>query len=241
MDLSNGLTFRISETYEFPEARDSAQYPTPVSEYDRSNRTIVTFPVYRVAVLLFQSYETNVDYICRFLHVPTVRSLLKTVYLRLNLGEDVQPGQAALLLAIFALAAFFYRTSEISEVATTEQESIQFSKYLCKSALDVLDYSRRITSGTVEDVQAYILMTFATFHLDGFSARGRFLSAAAISIARDLRLHLVDAEPELPAEGETGARNLVDREVKRRVFWMIHLQTGMLIFLSEIQSIFIYL
>lgn len=132
------------------------------------------------------------------------------------------PGQAALVLSLFALAAYFYQPFAHSEVATTEKDAHHLCKLLSRGALDVLDYSRRNTSGTLEDVQAYILMSLVTYHLDGFSARGRLLSTTALSIARELRLHQLDAENESSAtENETDPRSLVDREVKRRVFWHI--------------------
>ena len=199
----------------------SLRFPTPVSEYDQRNRTIVKFPEYEVAVLLFQSYESANDHFCRILHMPTIRSLMNTFYLRLNQTETVLPGQAALLLSIFALAAYFYQPSESSNVVTNEEDRVHLSKVLSKGALDVLDYSRRNTSGTLEDIQAHILMSLATFHLDGFSARGRILFATAASLARDLRLHRLDADPESSAEKKTDVRAMIDREAKRRAFWYI--------------------
>lgn len=219
--LSNGLAFRLLSVHEILETRTYVQYSTPISEHDRPRDTVVLFPAYRVAVLLFQSYESNVDHVCRILHIPTVRSSLKTFYLRLHQNEPVPPGQAALLLSIFAIAAFFCQTSENSEVATSEQDAVHLSKVLGKGAFDVLDYSRRNTSGTLDDIQAYILMSFITFHLDGFSARGRLLPTVAASIARDLRLHRLDADLESSAAKDTSVRALIDREVKRRVFWYI--------------------
>ncbi|KAI1371645.1 hypothetical protein F4677DRAFT_435290 [Hypoxylon crocopeplum] len=207
--LSHGLTFIIRSAHEVLGAQPSASGDT------------VIFPPYRAALLLLQSYESNLDYMCRILHLETIRSLIKTIYLRINQGESAPPGQAALLLSIFALSAFFYEPFENSEVATTEQDAVHFSNVMSKGALDVLDYSRRNTSGTLEDVQAYILMSFVTFHLDGFSARGRILSTTAASLARDLRLHRLDAADEYPPENEPNVRVLIDREVKRRVFWSI--------------------
>ena len=207
--------------YAILESRTFPQRSTPVSEYGRSNETIVKFPEYKVAALLFQSFESSVDHLARIVHIPTVRSLVKTFYLRLTQGEFVSSGQAALLLSIFALAAFFYQPSNDSEVATSEQDAVHLSKILSKGALDVLDYSRRNTSGTLEDIQAYVFMSFVIFHMDGFSARGRLLSTTAALIARDLRLHQLDANPNSPAGNETGVRTLIDREVRRRVFWMI--------------------
>ncbi|KAI1774854.1 hypothetical protein F4818DRAFT_441679 [Hypoxylon cercidicola] len=221
--LSSSLTVRISNTFEVLQGQPSTQIPTsaPDTYWTSNNDTVVTFPVYRVAVLLFESYESRVNHMCRILHTPTVRSLIKTFYSRLSQREPVPLGQAALLLSLFALSAFFYHPFQGSEVATTEQEAVSLSKSLSKGALDVLDHSRRITSGALEDIQAYILMSFVTFHLDGFSARGRILSTAAASIARDLRLHRLDAADEQTAENEPSVRVLIDREIKRRVFWHI--------------------
>lgn len=138
---------------------------------------------------------------------------MRAVYSQITQNEPVVPGQAALLLSIFALAAYFYRPSVYSEVATSQQDVVHISKMFSREALDVLDYSRRATSGTLEDVQAYILMSFVTFHLDGFSARGRILSTTALSIARELRLHRLDADNESSAtENETSPCSLVDRK-----------------------------
>jgi hypothetical protein len=158
---------------------------------------------------------------CRVLHIPTVRSLVKTFYLRISQNESVLPGQAALLLSLFALSAFFYRPFDNSPVATTEHDAVHLSKFWSKGALDVLDHSHRNTSGSLEDIQASILMSYVTYHLDGFSARGRHLSTAAASIARDLRLHRLDADNESPTERETSLHVLIDRKAKRRVFWHI--------------------
>ena len=193
---------------------------TPTSFTDYNRPTSVTFPEYKAAVQLFETYEANVDHVCRILHVPTVRSLIKTFYLRIHENKSVLLGQAAFLLSIFALSAFFYQPFENSEVATTDRDAVLLSRLWSKAALDVLDHSHRETSGTLEDVQAYILMSYVTYHLDGFSARYRRLSAAAASTARDLCLHRLDADDAAPRE-QANLRTLIDQEVKRRVFWHI--------------------
>ncbi|KAI1478541.1 hypothetical protein F4774DRAFT_385197, partial [Daldinia eschscholtzii] len=216
--LSYGLVFRIGKIHEIHRAEASAH--DTIEGYPSVN-TIVTFPAYREATLLFQNFESHLDHMCRILHIPTIRSLIKTVYMRLGQGEPIPLGQAGLLLSIFALSAFFYRCSENSDIASDEQEAVHLSKVIGKAALDVLDYSRRNTSGTFEDVQAHIFMSLLYFHLDGFSARGRLLSTMAASMARDLRLHRLDAADERPAEKEAGVRALIDLEVRRRVFWHI--------------------
>lgn len=162
------------------------------------------------------------DHLCRILHIPTVWSLVTTVYLQINDSNKISPGLAALLLSIFAIAAYFYKPYGTSEIASTKKNAIHLSKAFSKCALDALDYSRRNTSGTLEDVQAHILMSFVSYHLDGFSSRGRLLSTTATALARELRLHQLDAENELSTAGhQFNVRSMIDREVKRRVFWHI--------------------
>lgn len=173
-----------------------------------------------MATQLFQNYETAVDQGCRILHIPTVRSLIKNFYLRMHQGDPVNLGHAALVLSILAISAYFYAPFENSKVATTQQDASSLSTVLCKAALDVLDHSRRNTSGCLEDIQANILMSFVTYHLDGFSARGRMLTTSATAIARDLRLHRLD-DDNSQNEKDVSVRELIDREVKRRVFWHI--------------------
>lgn len=203
------------------DVQTSQQGPTSTAEYSQRPGIVVIFPTYRVAVLLFDNFETNVDHVCRILHNPSIRSLMRTFYLQVSQNEPILPCEAALLLSIFALSSYFYPPSDNSEVAATDRDAVCLSHIWTKGALDILDDSRRNTSGTLQDVQAYILLSYVAYHVDGLSARSRFLTAAAASIARDLRLHRLDAAQGLSTEPETNPRSLVDREVKRRVFWHI--------------------
>lgn len=212
--LSNELSFRIRSVPDILK-------PTQVSGYDQRNERIITFPDYKTAAMLFQYHEAAGDLFVRILHIPTMRSLMKTLYLKLQQGDPIPIGQAALLLSILALAAFFYEPPDGPQPSTNTQDFLQLSKVFSKGALDILDYSRRNTSGTLEDVQAYIFMTVVTIHLDGFSARGRFLATSAATMARDLGLHRLDADWGSSSSKETSIRDLIDREVKRRVFWFI--------------------
>jgi hypothetical protein len=169
-------------------------------------------------VALLENYVANVNHVCRVLHVPTLRSLVHALYVRLARGDTpLQLDQAALCLSLFAISAFFYPPSEGSVVATTERDTVSLSVFWTNAALDVLDYSSRTASRTLMDIQAMILLMFATFHLDGFSARVRLLHTRALDIARDLRLHRIDAEQQDTSVPQP--RVLLDLEVKRRVFW----------------------
>jgi hypothetical protein len=208
-------TPKIIETYIHPSQL------TQASGNSNSNRVAIIFPEYRVAMLLFENYLTNVDHMCRILHVPSVRSLIRTIYLMIGQGAFIPPSQAALLLAIFALSSFFYQSYDNSEVASTEHEAVELSKFWSRYTLDVLSHSTRSTPGSLEDIQAFIVMTYVTKHLIGPSSRDLLLSTTAASIARNLRLHRLDSNDESLIESAISPRDLIDREVKRRVFWHI--------------------
>lgn len=215
--LSYGMTFQICSTREIRTSFSSGVLPNT----NQTNGIVVLFPTFKAANLLFRSFESHLDQMCSIVHIPTTRILVRTLCLKLSQGEPVPHGQVALLLSIFALSAFFYQPSENSEVAATEQDAVSLSKALCKGALDVLDQSRRNSSESLEDIQAYIIMSLIIFHLDGLSTRGRLMLTTAASIARILRLNRLDAEADNPSRCEPDVCTSIDREVKRRVFWHI--------------------
>ncbi|KAK3048966.1 hypothetical protein LTR09_009620 [Extremus antarcticus] len=161
-----------------------------------SNGTIVfvALPPYRVTVLLFESFVATVEHVCYILHNASMRALFKSFYLGLTHKEPVVPSHAALTLPMLSLAAFFYQPFDASEIATTESECLQLSAVWGQCALRAMSHSQHATAGTLEDVQAHILMTYVAF-MEGFST---------------LRHHHM---------GILSA--MIDREIKRRVFWHI--------------------
>lgn len=180
-------------------------------------RASIAFPPFHVANLLFDNFEKTIDHVCYVLHNPTLQTLIRTAYLRIHQNEVFPPGQAALLLSVFSLSAFFYPVTAKSEVATTILEATHLSKIWATAALDMLNSSQHQTSGSLEDVQAYIIMSFVTYHVDGFSARNRYIAAMAASMAKDLGLHRLDANAPDPLNVSA----LINERVKRRVFWHI--------------------
>ncbi|TRX92174.1 hypothetical protein FHL15_007041 [Xylaria flabelliformis] len=215
--LSSGLTLTIRSVDDIINLEGSLRNTSLISE--ESLKNIVVFPAYKTAVILFDCFETHVDHMCRILNLPIVRSLMKSVYTRINQNEYVPPGQAALLLALFALSAFFHQPTRSAEFQAVGNDTTYLSKFWSRGALDMLDHSRRNTSGTLEDVQALILMSYVTYHLDGFSARYRHLLATAVSMAQDLGMHRLDSDDRALKSDTSSLRALIDHEVKRRVYW----------------------
>ncbi|KAI1747076.1 fungal-specific transcription factor domain-containing protein [Xylaria castorea] len=216
--LSNGLAFTICSVDYILNSQGNSQHIFSTCE-ERLSKTTVVLPTYKTAVILVDCFEAHVDHMCRILYLPIVRSLMKSVYTRINQDGSVLPGQVALLLALFALSAFFYQPTSTAEVLAIGNDTTYLSKFWSRGALDVLEHSRRNTSGTLEDVQALILMSYVTYHLDGFSARYRHLLAIAVSMAQDLGLHRLDSNDCAPKNDSSSLRVLIDHEVKRRVYW----------------------
>ncbi|KAF2451795.1 hypothetical protein P171DRAFT_478819 [Karstenula rhodostoma CBS 690.94] len=212
-DMSDSLEYEIIS---LSEILASSSY----NQDKNSTRSVIRLPPFGTGSLLLHTYETKLLSICPIVYIPTIRSLLRTTYLRLKDPALISPSSVAVLSALFALGAFFCDPSSTSEIATTEADSIALSKAFSRNALDLLDHSRRTSSGTLEDVQAYILMSLALSHIDGFSARSRMLFSSALCMARDLRLHRLD-KSESSADAPYDARLLVEKEIKRRVFWYI--------------------
>ncbi|ETS83553.1 hypothetical protein PFICI_05429 [Pestalotiopsis fici W106-1] len=217
---SKGLTFGFGSTQEICQAQarpddwlSSMQLATLISSR-------IVFPSYSAAVLLLDSYERSVDYVCHVLHLPSTRAMMRTAYLRLGRQETIAPGQAAVLLAVFAFSVYFYEAAPASEVATGERDALALCRHWSKGAMDILDYSQRHSTGSLEDVQACVIMSYVTYYLEGMSKKGRMLMASAVAIARDLRLNRLDAEDDVVhKDDERTAQAVICQEVKRRIFW----------------------
>ena len=180
----------------------------------------VWLPAQDEAVLLFENYVKNIDYIQHVVYPPLVHIILDDVYTRIVEHQPVGSSHVALLLSIFASAAYYWTSrSDYVSLFFTLQEANQASLLWSKAALDVLEHSRRTTSGSIEDVQATIILSFLALNLEGFSARSRSLMTTALVTARNLGLHMLDAQNE-ERQGHTRERG-IEVEVKRRVWWHI--------------------
>lgn len=169
------------------------------------------------ALALLEHFRVYVDHTVRVLHMPTLRKMIEGVYKALGSGQPVASGQAALMLAVFTMSMYFSLPGVDELSGTDDPENFTLAKAWAKGALDVLDHSRRTSSGSLEDAQASILMSFVLFHYDGLSARGRAMVTNAVAVGRDLRLHLID-DWDVP-DSEFTVEQRIDREIKRRVWW----------------------
>lgn len=145
--------------------------------------------------------------------------MMDDIYSKVQDAEQLVSGQLALLLTILASAAAIYQyfptqvPPEISEAVASHA-----SLFWTNAALEMLDISRRIYEGRIEDIQATILLSFLMYHLEGPSVRTRGLFHSALCIARDLSLHRLDGSGN-QSSGIQTCEDRVHAEIKRRVIW----------------------
>jgi hypothetical protein len=67
----------------------------------QSAHSMIRLPPFNKASLLLQTYETKLLSICPIVHMPTIRSLLRTTYLRIHDPTLVLPSSVAILYRTF--------------------------------------------------------------------------------------------------------------------------------------------
>ncbi|KAI1619879.1 hypothetical protein EDD37DRAFT_196347 [Exophiala viscosa] len=205
---SEKIGFRTSPAHDIVHANGPN-----VSHLPSSLKSVLLPPKDEASILM----DFYFDYLSGLQHVlceHTVRRIKETLYSNLEQGLPVVHSHAALLLIIFACSTALcsYHTGEMSRLYSLAVAS-QVSLVWVKGALDVLDHARRTTEGSIEDIQAFILMTFFLYHLEGLSTRARRAFAAAIVTARELGLHKLDAV------ASSRHADPAEIEIKRRVWW----------------------
>ncbi|KAK5193792.1 hypothetical protein LTR99_005979 [Exophiala xenobiotica] len=170
---------------------------------------------------LLDYYVKYVDELQHVVFMPQVRKLMDTLYANVDQGLLTPPSHVALILTILATsAALSSHQSGDCRLLSPPSVAAHASLVWANSALEVLEFSRRTTAGGLEDIQASILMAFLLHHVEGFSARSRRLFAGAISTARDLGMHRLDATSGPSADPKKSV-DPVDVEIQRRVWWHV--------------------
>ena len=150
-------------------------------------------------------------------HPDSVQKILDMVYTHPHTCNNCS--YIALLLAIFASVSHFWRPqSNGSLVFGSAEEASFMASVWSKAALDLLVYSRRTTSGSIEDVQAAIIVSIYVYNVRGFSGIFRSLHSAMITMARDFSLHKIDSPRGPKLYSDT---TFEEDETRRRIWWHI--------------------
>lgn len=179
----------------------------------------IWLPIKGEAISLLRYYMVNVDYLHPVLDPQAVESLINDVYSRPNIRVWANPAQIALLLSIFASTSYLWRGTKGEEtIFTCAKTASQMSAIWTKTALDVLEYSRRVGPGSIQDLQATIIISYLIHNARAHGALNRSLHAIALTMARDLALHLTDSTRKWKAEGDRPF-SPIEAEVRRRIWW----------------------
>jgi hypothetical protein len=175
--------------------------------------------------VLLNFYMDRIDYSQHVCHPATLFRQIDNIYRALDENQPLEIPHISLLLSIIGTAAYlmsilaFHGEPEpLSGLFANGDEANRAAMILTKATLDVYNHSLRVGTGTLADVQCGIISTFLLFHIEGFSPRVRFHSAALPIVARDLGLHKIDFSDQHDTKS---VEDLIELEMKRRVWWHV--------------------
>lgn len=129
------------------------------------------------ATWLLERYTEYIAFVHHVVHIPSTRLVLEDAYGQLLFGLNVVPCHVALLLSIFATTAYILEPKTADSLLLNQANAISCAIVWTKAALDILEYSYRNTHGSIEDVQATIILLFMFFNVEGSSPRFRAMSS----------------------------------------------------------------
>lgn len=180
----------------------------------------VHLPTKAEATSLFQYFLDNAQYLHPVIRPQSVEHIIDTVYMNQNTHVHGKPAHVALLLSIFASASHFWRTQQNKDlIFVSAKEAILMSSIWCNASLDILEYLRRTSSASIEDLQATIVISYVIYNAQGFSPVFRSLHSSMVMMARDLSLHKTDS-PQKKKETDTQP-SMVEDDIRRRIWWHI--------------------
>ncbi|RJE24526.1 hypothetical protein PHISCL_03113 [Aspergillus sclerotialis] len=179
----------------------------------------IKLPTKSEASSLLRCYLDKVHSLHPVVHPDSVQNIMDKVYRHPHIYNNCS--HIALLLSIFASVSHFWGPQSNGSLVFGSVEDASFmASVWSKAALDLLVYSRRTTPGSIEDVQAAIIVSFFVYNVRGFSTIFRSLHSAMITMARDLSLHKIDS----PRRGKPECYsdiNFKEDETRRRIWWHI--------------------
>jgi hypothetical protein len=135
------------------------------------------------AARLAQMYFSSTTYMFHVIHIPSVESLLDSTYEHLISQKTTNASHIALLLSIFAATSYVWSPDDLHFcLFSTVQEAHEQAKTWSKYAVDLIEYSCRVSEGSIELVRAIIIISFFIFNLEGVSVKYRSLVSTAITI-----------------------------------------------------------
>jgi hypothetical protein len=175
------------------------------------------------AIAMFEYYINNVDHIYHLIIHSHVRHMIDDIYANLHNHAHVNLHHLALLFSILALTSYFRPSSEGDPkcFGIPDQAETRTHEYtsMVGAALTQADY---LVYPTLEALQATVIIAhFLPTINTSSSIRAFFMHATIVSQARQLLMHCIDSPHCEEERRAVGSSDLVNLEVRRRVWWQI--------------------
>lgn len=179
----------------------------------------VWLPLYNEAKEIVDKYLADISYIHHVVHRPSLYALVDDLYRDIDGNRPIPLGHVTLLLAILANATFFWNDQDLRRpiFSSVDQANGQTPAWM-RTALEVLEHSRRKGTESLEDIQSLIILSFLLTNFVGITSQVRHFYVAATNLAMSLSLHRIDH----PKEGAPGfPPDSLPAEMGRRVWWYL--------------------
>lgn len=217
MEQSSLLKYELEfRTCHIQEAFGAAQTVHPVSPIKKC----IWLPLRDEMQTIAEKYISDLTHMHHVVHTPSLVLMIDDLYHNLKESRPIGIGQVSLVLAVLAITTSFWTERDMHHdiFASTEEANAQSTQWM-KLAMEVLEYSRFKHLESLEDVQAMVILIFATTNLVGIASQARHLVSTAISVAKELSMHRVDHPDnsgfDVPSPSSARA------EVYRRVWWYL--------------------
>ncbi|KAH8689888.1 hypothetical protein BGW36DRAFT_307264 [Talaromyces proteolyticus] len=204
-----------------------ANLPTPLASF---------LPRESEAILLFNYYTNNIDYVYHVIVPDRTLSQITTIYQNVHTNSTVNLNHLALLFSITAAAHYFRNMGSFNSSKEDEREAEKKCREFTTLVGAALTQSNYLNYPTVEGIQATIIICHCVSNLGQEPAiRAYFVHGTMISQGRQLGLHRIDSVQSKECRKRNGY-DPVELELKRRLWWQLVSFDWLLGFLSGPQE-----
>lgn len=171
--------------------------------------------MYQDAELLLRHFTGTIDAIYRVHHVPTTWRWLKDLYA----NKLPSATQLSFFLGIFAASAYVSQVDfQFQTAALRGQSRIALAELWFRQAVALL--TKPSVPPSTQALQTTLTLLHLGLQIEGVSGIFPLLTGFGLQMAWSMRIHRLDTLP-LREERRRNGADMVDVEVKRRVWWHI--------------------
>ncbi|KAK7514331.1 putative Zn(II)2Cys6 transcription factor [Phyllosticta citriasiana] len=200
-----------------------------------SGRLCNQLPSRNHALELLDHFAMVVDCNYRLLHVPSARTLVEETYQ--GLIEGIEPPRTTLLLlfSIFASSAYFWTKNLSDRLQVSPATARNAFNVFSKIAVSLVDQDGQTVKPSMMALQAISILAHLYNNSDGYSTTFHLLRSMGCLMAQTLRIHHLDT-PQSQQQRKAKGSDMVEVEIKRRIWWHIVASDWLLSFLGGPQE-----